>query len=215
MTLVPKMGREWKEHMKSKIRKEYFGMLSSHLDTEVIAYLQKDPQIKGLLMDYLVLVDSITTRTLSGTARHRDTGRYIGTPHIGASEAFSDYSFLIAPIYKAFEGHLFLLANSLGLKTKDEIITNVGSCYDEEKITKMKKEIVTETGNLIEKTDKEGIGKISELKRVLEQYRHNPAHFLGSNLDTFQKATNYGGAILTAINEATRYFLQRGDIKVG
>lgn len=201
--------------MKHEIRKEYSGTLPSHLDLQVIAYLQREPQIVNLLTDYLVLIDVITGRTLTGAPRYRLSGRLIGKPQIGASEAFSDYSFLIAPIYKAFEGYLFLLANSLGLKTKDEIITNVGSCYDEEKITKMKKEIVTETGNLIEKTDKEGIGKISELKRVLEQYRHNPAHFLGSNLDTFQKATNYGGAILTAINEATRYFLQRGDIEVG
>jgi hypothetical protein len=201
--------------MKNEIRKEYFEMLSSHLDPEVICYLRNDPKITELLIDYLVLLDALGARTLSGTPLYnRDTGRGIGTPKIGASEAFSDYSFLIAPIYKAFEGYLFLLAQSLGLKSKDQIITSIGSCYDEEKITNMKMEIMTETGNLIQKKDKEGLGKITELKRVLEQYRHNPAHFMGSTLDTFQKATDYGGAIFTAINETTNFFLQRGDIKV-
>jgi len=199
--------------MKREVRKEYLEMLSSHLDKEVIAYLEREPQITSLLTDYLVLVDTIATRTLSGKPLHnRDTGRYIGTPKINAAEVFSDYSFLIAPIYKAFEGYLFLLANSIGLKTKDEIIKNIGGCYDEEKIIQIKREIVTETGNRIDKADKEGIGRLSELKRVLEQYRHNPAHFLGNTLDTFQKATNYGGAILTAINETTKFFLERGDI---
>ena len=199
--------------MKNEIRKEYFEMLSSHLDPEVICYLRNEPKITELLTDYLVLLDALGVRTLSGTPLYnRDTGRHIGTPKIGASEAFSDYSFFIAPIYKAFEGYLFLLANSVGLKTKDEIIKNIGSCYDEEKIIQIKREIVTETGNRIDKADKEGIGKLSELKRVLEQYRHNPAHFLGNTLDTFQKATNYGGAILTAINETTKFFLERGDI---
>lgn len=201
--------------MKAIIRGEYLEMLSSHLDPEVVSYLDREPRIRNLLIDYLVLIDTVGARTLSGAPLHdKVTGRYKRTPQICATEGFTDCSFLIAPIYKAFEGYLFLLAESLGLKDGDQIVTNIGSCYDEEKITQMKRDIVTETGKLIDEKDKQGLGKISELKRVLEQYRHNPAHFLSSRLDTFQKATNYGGAILTAINETTKFFIERGDIKI-
>lgn len=200
--------------MKAIVRGEYLEVLSSHLDSEVVSYLDREPGIRNLLIDYLVLIDTVGARTLSGVPLHdKVTGRYKGTPQIRAAEGFTDCSFLIAPIYKAFEGYLFLLAESLGLKDRDQIVTNIGSCYDEEKLTQMKKSIVTETGKLIHEKDKEGLGKISELKRVLEQYRHNPAHYLGTSLDTFQKAANYGGAILTAINEITKFFLERGDIK--
>ena len=193
--------------MRDSIRYEYFGELRRHLDDEVIVYFNKEPLIKKLLTDYLLLVTVIREHIISGTLQFDE-----GTAKANASEVFIDYSFVIAPIYKAFEGYLFLLAESLGLKSRQEIKKSIGACYDEEQITKIKKEIVTETGNRIEKTDREALGRISELKRVLEQYRHSPAHFVGKSPDTFQKATNYGGAILTAINEATEFFLERGDI---
>ena len=203
-----------KQRMRDIIRGEFLEMLSSHLDPEVISYLKREPTIVNLLVDYLVLIRTVGVRTLSGAPLYDNvTGRYKGTPEICAGEGFSDCSFLIAPVYKAFEGYLFALAESLGLKTRDEIVTSIGRCYDEDQITQTKKEIVTETGKLIDKKDKEGLGKISELKRVLEQYRHSPAHYYGTSLNTFQKATNYGSAILTVINETTKFFLERGDIE--
>lgn len=186
--------------------------LSKHLDKEVIKFLEKDAHIKNLLADWLLLIDSIRGKAFTQDIVYGSTGRILGRDSENLSNLFNDYSFLVAPAYKAFEGYLYLLAEKLGVKTKEELdkTVNIGSCYNIEEIEKLKMEIISETGKKIDKNDREDMGKISELKRVLELYRHSPAHYGGERIDTFEKAENYGRTIIVTINETTKYFIKNG-----
>ena len=190
--------------------------LSRHLDKEVIEFLEKDAHIKNLLADWLLLIDSIRGKTFTQNVTYGSTGHIVGKDSANLSNLFNDYSFLVTPAYKAFEGYLYLLAEKLGIKTKEELDreTRIGSCYDIEEIEKLKKEIVSETGKKIDKNDKEGVGRISELKRVLELFRHSPAHYRGERIDTFEKAENHARTILNTINETTKYFIENGFLSL-
>lgn len=191
------------------LRSAYFYKLLRHIDNDVYHYLQKNGhEITNLLADWLILLENIKTVVFRGEKEY-SAGRYVGQAEISAQNLYSEYSFLIAPIYKAYEGFLFLLAKSLGLKTSEQEILSIGRLYDEEAITRNKDEIITELGESLNKSDREVLGKLSELKRVLELYRHNPAHYLGTRLETMEKAENYGRTILTVINETTKYFLEK------
>ena len=186
--------------------------LSEHLDNEVITFLKKKPGILELLRDWLILVNYTGEGSISRPDCDEVTGRIKGYPVTKLSTLYYDYSFLIAPAYKAFEGYLYLLAESLGLKKTTDEIHNIGSLYDSEKIERIKEEIVTETGEKIDKNDKQGMGMINGLRIALRCYRHNPAHFEGRT-DTFQKAKDYGSMIFSVINDTTKYFLTKEIIK--
>jgi len=185
--------------------------LNEHFDSDVIEFLDKKSEIKELLIDWLILVDYTGVASMSRT-EYSVTG-YSSTKVTKISTLYYDYSFLMAPAYKAFEGYLYLLAESLGLKKATQEIQNIGNLYDSEKIQRVKEEIVTETGEKIDKNDKDGMEIIDSLRRVLRHYRHNPAHFGGERIDTFQKAKNYVSMILAVINDTTKYFLSKGLIK--
>jgi hypothetical protein len=190
------------------VRSTYLDKLRKHIDDDVYHYLQMDGcEIINLLADWLILLENI--KIVFRGEKEYYSGRYVGQAKASAQNLYSEYSFLIAPIYKAYEGFLYLLANSLGLKTSEQIILTIGRLYDEEAITRRKDEIITELGESLNKSDREVLGKLSELKRVLELYRHNPAHYLGTRLETMEKAENYGKTILTVINETTKYFMEK------
>ena len=186
--------------------------LSEHLDNNTINFLNKKQEIIRLLFDWLILNECIGEISIKWPERENGVGRILGYPLTRISTLFNDYSFLIAPAYKAFEGYLYLLAESLGLKKATEEIQNIGNLYDSDKIDRLKEEIITETGEKIDKSDKEGMEIIDGLRRVLRHYRHNPAHF-GGRIDTFQKAKNYVSMIFTVINDTTKYFLSKGLIR--
>jgi len=185
--------------------------LSDQLDSDVIEFLNKKREIVKLLRDWSTLVDYTGETSISTPMPNEVTGRIRGYKVTQISTLYSDYSFLIASAYKAFEGYLYLLAESLGLKKESEEISNIGSLYDSDKIQKIKEDIITKTGKKIDKGDKEGLEIIDGLKRALRHYRHNPAHF-GGRIDRFQKAKNYGSMIFTIINDSTKYFLDKGLI---
>jgi hypothetical protein len=185
--------------------------LNDHLDSNVIEFLNKNEEILHLLRDWLILINYTGERSISRTICDEVTGRIKGNQVIEISTLYYDYSFLIASAYKAFEGYLYLIAESLGFKKESHEIRNIGNLYDSDKIQKIKEDIITETRKKIDKGDKEGLEIIDGLRRALRHYRHNPAHF-GGSIDRFQKAKNYGSMIFTIINDSTKCFLDKGLI---
>ena len=186
--------------------------LDEHLDSNVIKFLDNRSEILDLLTDFLILVKYTGEASIS-RQQYTETGRYVGDKVTKISTVYYDYSFLIAPAYKAFEGYLYLLAERLGLKKASEEIQNIGNLYESEKIERVKEELITETGEKIDKSDKDGMEILDGLRRALRHYRHNPAHFGGVRIDTFQKAKNYVSMIFAVINDTTKYFLSKGLIK--
>ena len=197
-------------------RQKFVAKLSSNLDPTTIKFItQQGDKIANHLVDWLVLVESIKTSRFVGQAQYDDvTGEQLGTPEALGRELYYDYAFVVAPAYKAYEGYLFLLAEKLGLKDPDDVVHSVGHLYDEDHLLKLKEEIVTEIGKKLNTADTELIGQLTELKRVLQLYRHNPAHFLGDRINTFEKAENYGRTVLTVINQTTKHFLREKYIAI-
>lgn len=186
--------------------------LSEHLEQDVIRFLNKKVEIIDLLRDWFILVNYTGEASISRPMPDEITGRIEGYKVTKISSLYYDYSFLMAPAYKAFEGYLYLLAESLGLKKESEEIRNIGNLYDSDKIQKIKEDIITETGKEIDKEDREGSEIIDGLRRALRRYRHNPAHFGGERIDKFQKSKDYGIMILSVINDSANYFLDKGLI---
>lgn len=201
---------------KQYIRERLFDLLQRHLDIETLQYLDKsDNVIERLLVDFLALEKEIANDFFVGERLHDNvTGRYRGQPEASASDIYYDFSFVVSPAYRAYEGFLFLLAESLGLKRKQEIIQNIGRIYNDDEIYQLKKEIITETGKKLDNKDKDLLGIVSELKRVLELYRHNPAHYYGDRIDTLEKASNYGRTVLNVINLTTKTLIQKGYLRI-
>jgi hypothetical protein len=187
-----------------------------YLDKRTVEYItSQGNSIADLLLDYIALEKELKDDLFVGEMQYDGvTGRYRGQPSLPASETYHDYSFLAAPAYKAFEGYLYLLAESLGLKTREQIIKAIGSIYDPEYILQLKREIITETNAKLSANDKELQGILTELKRVLELYRHSPAHFLGERIDSLEKAEGYAKTVLTVINQTTKTLLDRGYISI-
>lgn len=89
-----------------------------------------------------------------------------------AEASFYDYSFVIAPMYKAIEGVLWKIAQDFGLVKDDGIL---GNFFDEENIDKH----FSKFENKVKSAQKarEIKHELSELKNFLKRYRHNPAHY--------------------------------------
>lgn len=82
-----------------------------------------------------------------------------------------DYSFAMAPMYKALESVLWKIADDLGLVKKGE---QLGSFFNEENIDKILPKIKKKIGS--GKKLKEIRGNLCEIKDFLIRYRHSPAH---------------------------------------
>ncbi len=123
---------------------------------------------------------------------------------------FNDFSFLIAPAYKALEGYLFQLAKDLKLPSAGNG-NLVGSYYfDEEKIDAqidiLLSELEANTGGSKQLSDyeKQDIkSRIKEMKDFLRHYRHSPAHYMGESIDTIEKAERTVMVIFAAIDNTT------------
>ncbi len=125
-----------------------------------------------------------------------------------AKSIYDDYSFLIAPAYKAYEGYLIFIAEELGLPVQD-YRAHIGGLYSwEESDTKRKKLIESIKGKLPK--DGESVDRWRELGMVLRKYRHNPAHFSGDKIRTYEEAQGYILTIITTIDHMTRYLLAKG-----
>ena len=127
---------------------------------------------------------------------------------------FSDFSFLTAPAYKAFEGFLFQIAKDLDLPSSGDP-KFVGTYFDEEKvdktIDKLLKELEakSEKESKLSRQEKQHIkDMIKEMKRFLVHYRHTPAHFHGETMDTIEKAKQNTASMYRIINETVKVLLK-------
>ncbi len=134
---------------------------------------------------------------------------------------FNDFSFLIAPSYKALEGFLFQLADNLKLPSAGNK-NLVGSYYvDEEKldeqIDSLLSEIELRTGKITElnEYEKRDIkSRLKEMKDFLRHYRHSPAHYTGEPIDTVKKAERTIMVIFAAIDNTASILLKAKLISV-
>jgi vesicle coat complex subunit len=132
----------------------------------------------------------------------------------------NDFSFFIAPSYKALEGFLFQIAEDLELPSKgnEEL---VGSYYfDESKIDQQIDNLLTELSDKTTKTTlqnheiSEIKERIKEMKGFLKNYRHTPAHFKGKPIDTYEKAIRTLRQIWGNIDNLTQLLLEYKLIKL-
>lgn len=123
-------------------------------------YLPED--CKKLVYDWIIL-DEIIKNNLEETS-------------------FYDWSFLLAPMYKAVESVLWKIAVEIRLEKTDKIL---GNFYDERNIEKNLDKI----GEKVK--DKNRLpaikNQLSELKTFLKRYRHLPAHF-GNKFNSYLEA---------------------------
>lgn len=86
--------------------------------------------------------------------------------------SFSDYSFAMAPMYKALEVVLWDIAKDLKLVKKGEML---GAFFNEDNLDKILPKIEKKVGKDKNKA-KVVKGSLHEIKNFLIRYRHNPAH---------------------------------------
>lgn len=91
----------------------------------------------------------------------------------GAKEElpFYDYSFALAPLYKAVESILDKISNDLGLSIEG---SQLGAFFNEDNIEKVFPEIKKKIKD--KRKEIEIKSELSELKSFLMRYRHIPAH---------------------------------------
>lgn len=123
------------------------------------------------------------------------------------SSLFYDYSFMIAPTYKAYEGYLGFIAKELQLPVED-FKHHIGGLYDWDRLEKDKKNILEKLkGKLGD--DRDSKERWSLLNMILRQYRHNPAHFYGDLINSYEQAENYVKTIYSTINKTNRFFIDK------
>src|SRR3989344_1794889 len=120
---------------------------------------------------------------------------------------FSDFSFLTAPAYKAFEGFLFQIAKDLSLPSSGRT-DFIGQYFDEGKVDKTIDMLIRElekkgeASTKLGKQEKENIkDNVKEMKRFLLHYRHTPAHFHGEPMISVEKAKQITYGIYRIIDE--------------
>lgn len=169
-----------------------------------------------LLIDEYLLLETLNKTNILGKLEYVDL--YDNHSEFDEKEAtskmiYNDYSFVIAPAYKAFEGFLLFIAKSFNLPV-EKYEHNIGGLYDWEANKNEGDEILKalegKLGN-----DKEGKDRWRELNMVLRTYRHNPAHYSGDKIETFEQAEDYVKTIINTINQMTNFVIKKGVIGSG
>jgi hypothetical protein len=167
--------------------------------------------IKALLIEWLILIDWARGRKFSGKIEISEDTFGSGDEPFEAklSDLIEDFSFLITPAFKAYEGFLYYLLEYFKISSKkfEKHYTNVGFFYNLEGQDKDREEIL----KLIRKKmpDAAGIEGWKELYGVLKRYRHHPAHYLGGKLSTIEQADRYGQTLISAIDGMVVYILDK------
>jgi hypothetical protein len=183
----------------SKARELQFRMKSGEIlrknfEENVLLYL--DEPIIGHLCDSLFLEEN-------------------GLRHSG----YTDFSFLTAPAYKAFEGFLFQIAKDLKLPSgKDHTLVG-GYYYDSTKIEKAIDNVISDlektTGKVTNNDRKDHImANVTAMRLFLKTYRHTPAHFFGKPLETKEMALNHVHSIYKNINDTVSVLQESGLITI-
>jgi hypothetical protein len=166
--------------------------------------------VTRLLVDQYLLSSTIRRTTLRGKIEAidlSDNHSEFEEEESASSIIYNDYSFVVAPAYKAYEGFLLFLARIFKLPV-EEYKHNIGGLYDWE-VNKKHKEAILEALENKLGSDKEGKDRWRELNMVLRQYRHNPAHFSGDKIETFEQAEDYVRMIINTINQMTKYLMEK------
>lgn len=121
--------------------------------------------------------------------------------------SFYDWSFLLAPMYKAVESMLWKIATEIGISKNDGIL---GNFFDEGNIEKNIDKI---SDNVSDKNKITAVkSQLSELKAFLKRYRHEPAHF-GNKFNSYSEAEIASKSALHNIKCLVNDLLEVGLIK--
>ncbi len=133
---------------------------------------------------------------------------------------FNDFSFYMAPAYKAFEGFLFQIAADLKLPSSGNP-NFVGTYFDEQVVDSTIDSLIEELNDKaggeagLSAGDKINIkDHVKEMKRFLVHYRHTPAHFHGETIDTLEKADQNVKSIYRIISETIKVLLKAGLVQI-
>lgn len=188
-----------------RFRLSYRVNLRNHFRSEkVFKFIPR--KIKELLIDWLIIMDFAKERKFEGRIDLKNdiSGDWKKPFEVKISGLLIDYSFLITPIFKAYEGFLYHLLDYFEIPPNKLKGRGIGYFYDLEGQYKQKKEIL----DLIKEKmpDEEGLERWKELYGILRRYRHNPAHYRGW-VDTIERAESYGQALISAIDGVIDYIL--------
>src|SRR3989344_3212506 len=183
-----------------RFRLNYYLQLGKYF-SNIRVYKFIPRKIKALLIDWLIILDFVKKRKFQAKLGLSDDifGDWNDDIEFDLSEIIVDYSFLITPAFKAYEGFLYHLLIVFKIPTEKfkKNFKNIGFFFNLDEQYNQNKEVL----NLIKEKmpDKEGVERWKELYGVLERYRHHPAHYHGGGLSTIEQAERYGQTLISAI----------------
>lgn len=121
----------------------------------------------------------------------------------------SDYSYLMTPSFKALEGTLIQLGDSLGFDL-EQYNHKIGVVFSEDNLEKYYKDVLDKIVAIsVEKKD--DIKQwLNDARRILRHLRHSPAHFNGELKENWNKAFHAGDHVLFIINEMCHSMIASG-----
>ena len=134
-----------------------------------------------------------------------------------ATSNYSDYSFTIAPAYKALEKWLLLLAPSLGVP--NEVIQRayetgkLGLFLSDDNVDKFF-DVILEKLTLEASKKKELKTFVQTLSSTLKNFRHNPAH-CGTIIENALRAESDFFTLLNTMDNITQSLIDAGVIPFG
>ncbi len=111
----------------------------------------------------------------------------------------SDYSYLITPAFKGLEGTLIQIAEELGFDLK-KYDFKIGVIFNEENLEKFYNDVIDKIENLSSQNKEDIQLWLNDARRILRHFRHSPAHFMGENKPTWDKAFLFGDHIMSIVN---------------
>lgn len=202
------MAYQLEIHLK---RDQYAQVAERMFDPSVWKFLTKD--LHQLIIDSLILGDVFRHSSyLLADREELFSGSFIDLP---ATRCFFDYSFILAPTYKFFEGYIYLISIKLKIITAEEaqkISTTVGALTNLEGDGKSKFKKVFETITS-EIEDKSVRSRWQSLYDLYSDFRNAPAHYGEKILESYEQVENARSAIITAVNNTCTYFFEKEILK--
>lgn len=188
------------------IRKREYSLLS-----KLFPYWNNlDQQLVNLLIDQLILLRNLRRSTLSELTTV-DVGNGFtqqAKTTVSGSNLYEDYSFVVAPMYKAFEGFLVFLAKELKLFDKG-YEHRIGGLYSWKDENEQREIVVTKIKEKLE-NDTDLIDLWRELGTILRRYRASPAHYGGDTIYSYEEADGHVKAMFIVMHHAMRRLIQKG-----
>lgn len=164
-------------------------LLVKYFDHEVVQVFTEE--VKNFIVDYLML---------SSRVKMQDTWYY-------------DYSFIILPLCKALEKHLFNILRAVGyisiIPTKEHDITRLGAKMNDAKKSKSFEDYLKSHNNSNEFI-KLTLTRIQNMSQFWNEHRNLPLHVDGLTIPSITKAEMIGLAVINEINSFTRVMAKTG-----